>query len=538
MTKPIPTPQQTELAILEALEDLVSIVDNEYRYRAVSHGYTRFFGLPARSIVGKTVAELHGTERFEQHIKQDLDRCLAGEEVKLSFWGQNHLGEPRFIDSRHTLYTGSLVETTGVAVVARDVTDLIEAQNALEKERYLLTLMADALPDFIFVKNLSGVYQHCNKSFEAFLESNTEAIIGKTDAELMSKRSSNYIRERDQEVIQSKKRKRKDEWVTYNDGSRRLIDMLKIPILNQQNEVEGLIGIGHDVTRERETERKLQLAALVFETTSDYCFILSSKGGIVSANSAAKSEFNPLNDTQNISIHDLFHCLSPACDLVTILNTQLSWQGELLSHSHAPYLATLNAVLDRGDVPETFVLTLRDNSEHKALEKELTSKAYNDSLTGLPNRLLLHTKLETAIIRAERQRRQIAVLFIDLDGFKPVNDMYGHFEGDKILVDVAQRLKGNLRQCDTVARLGGDEFVALLDISLPVHAGKVANKLLASLDKSFTIENNQINISACIGISLFPGDASCADELLQHADSAMYRAKSQGSRQISFYCEL
>lgn len=525
-------------SVLGALEDLVSIVDCNYRYVAVSHGYSLFFGLTAKQIIGKSAAELHGQEIFEQTLKANLDLALTGEEVHLQFWRPNQAGELRFLDSRHTLYTGNLISGKGIAIVARDITVLKQTQAALEKEKSLLNTIINAIPDFVFVKDKLGVYQRCNKSFEALLDTSSDNIIGRTDNDLMSKPSAKYVKARDQEVKNSGQELRCDEPVTYNDGQKRLVDMLKQPLINDEGDIEGIMGIGHDVTREREIEYKLQLAALVFETTSDCCFILSNQGEILSSNLAAKERFPKICTDTRILITELFYSSSVPPTLEKIIRSELSWHGEITSQDQTPFLATLNAVLDDDQQVEKFVITLRDNRLHKAREQELLTQAYHDHLTGLPNRLLLKTKLESAIIRAERQRRQIAVLFIDLDNFKPVNDLHGHFEGDNILIAVAKRLQDNMRKVDTLSRMGGDEFIALIDIADNSQAQVVAEKLTHCIEQPFILKGANVNLSASIGISLFPSDSRIAEQLLQCADKAMYHAKNNLMRSFSFYAEI
>ena len=525
-------------SVLQALEDLVSIVDHNYVYVAVSHGYTLFFNTPTEEIIGKKVSDIHGTDIFERALKSNLDSALAGKDKQFQFWVPNKNGELRFIDSRHTPYTGSLVAERGVAIVARDITLLKHTQAALEKERYLLNTIINTIPDFIFIKDKRGVYQRCNKSFEDLLDTTAEQIVGKTDNGLMSAHSANYVRGRDLEVIKSKEEVRCDEPVTYNDGQRRLVDMLKLPLFDENNEVSGIVGIGHDVTREREVEYKLQLAALVFETTSDCCFILSNQGTILSSNLAAKECFPKVCCASDHPITDFFYCSNVPPTLDKIIRTEFSWRGEVTSQDQQPFLATLNAVLDENQQPEKFVMILKDNSQHKERERELLNQAYHDHLTGLPNRLLLKTKLESAIIRAERQRRKIAVLFIDLDSFKPVNDLHGHWEGDNILIQVAQRLQNSMRKVDTLSRMGGDEFIAIIDITTDYQARTVAEKLAYHIAQPFLLKNTSVSLSASIGISLFPNDSRIAEQLLKKADEAMYHAKSTPLKPFSFYTDI
>jgi len=522
-----------DLSLLSALEDLISIVDENYYYRAVSAGYTKFFGIQNEAIVGKHVSELHGQERFEQCIKPFLDKALQGEEVSLQFWGKNHIGEDRFIDSRHTFYNG--LPTKSVAVVARDITDQITSHMALGKEKRMLTTMIDALPGFIFIKDNNGVYQRCNRSFEVFLNKENKDIIGFSDDDLMSKKSANYIKANDRRVLQGNEI-RCDEKVTYNNGEQRLLDMLKIPLYSDDKNIEGLVGIGYDVTEERETQSKLKLAALVFETTSEPCFILDKNGYIQTANVAAKSNIMPSqkSDKHLLSITDFIFCYDGNLLFKEIIATKRQWAGDVITKGGQPFLATLNSTLDDNNIPDNYVLILRDNTSSKIKEMDLANKAYYDYLTGLPNRLQLENNLNSAIIRCERQNKLMAALFIDLDKFKPINDQFGHFEGDKVLIEIATRIKLEIRKIDLVARIGGDEFIVIIDIESIDQAKHVAQKLIEQIEQPLIIQKSSTTVTASIGISIYPEDANNAKELLEHADQAMYEAKLH--KDVSYCC--
>jgi diguanylate cyclase (GGDEF)-like protein len=169
-------------------------------------------------------------------------------------------------------------------------------------------------------------------------------------------------------------------------------------------------------------------------------------------------------------------------------------------------------------------------------EDALRFVATHDSLTGLPNRVMFGQRLDHAISQAKRHDRRLAVLFIDLDRFKVINDTLGHEFGDTLLRDVAQRLMQCVRASDTVARLGGDEFIVLLEeVSAPLFVASVAQKLIAALAQGFALAGKEYHVSASIGVSTYPDDAQSAPELLKNADIAMYRAKEQGRNSFQFY---
>jgi diguanylate cyclase (GGDEF)-like protein/PAS domain S-box-containing protein len=198
-------------------------------------------------------------------------------------------------------------------------------------------------------------------------------------------------------------------------------------------------------------------------------------------------------------------------------------------------LTLVNESSDTGAVVYGF---LRDISERRRGEEQLAYLAYHDPLTGLPNRVLVEQQLDLALARARRAHTSVALMFVDLDDFKEVNDRLGHAAGDQLLTGVAARLRGVLRDTDVLARQGGDEFLVVLsDLNEPpVPAAElVGAKLLGALREPFVVGSAELRTSASIGVSLFPDDAADTETLLSHADAAMYRAKGQGGGRVAFH---
>ncbi|HEX6363778.1 MAG TPA: EAL domain-containing protein, partial [Albitalea sp.] len=183
-----------------------------------------------------------------------------------------------------------------------------------------------------------------------------------------------------------------------------------------------------------------------------------------------------------------------------------------------------------------FASLVHDITERLNTERTIHYMAHHDALTGLPNRRLMQDRLNQAIMAARRKQRHVAVLFLDLDRFKVVNDTLGHDTGDFILKDVARRLSGCVREVDTVSREGGDEFVVILpDLERPEHARVVADKILKELSRPVEIGGQEIHVTPSIGISHYPNDATDVQQLLKHADNAMYQAKDAGRNTIRFF---
>ncbi|WIM04929.1 MAG: EAL domain-containing protein [Candidatus Nitricoxidivorans perseverans] len=202
------------------------------------------------------------------------------------------------------------------------------------------------------------------------------------------------------------------------------------------------------------------------------------------------------------------------------------------------FWASLQLSLIRGDdgQPTGLIGYLSDITERKRTEDRIHHLAYYDALTGLPNRSLFFKLVDQALVEAQRNRMHGALLFIDLNRFKPINDTLGHSIGDLLLQQIGARLRASLRNEDVVARLGGDEFVvALFDIARREHAGIVAHKLLATFDAPFRIDGHELKLGAAIGISIYPQDGSDTETLLRLADIAMYRAKQSSQDSYAHY---
>lgn len=200
------------------------------------------------------------------------------------------------------------------------------------------------------------------------------------------------------------------------------------------------------------------------------------------------------------------------------------------------YMQSISTIRSNSGDIQYYICAGRDISQSRRQQKEVERLAYYDQLTGLQNRVLFKTQLQTAIKSCERDGNQIALLYLDLDHFKRVNDTLGHEAGDNLLVEVAKRLKGCLRDEDSVARLGGDEFAVLLNrIGSPQFASLVASKIIKALSKPFVLSGQEVSARASVGITLAPIDSNNIDVLMKNADLAMYQAKEKGRNSFQFY---
>jgi diguanylate cyclase (GGDEF)-like protein/PAS domain S-box-containing protein len=273
-------------------------------------------------------------------------------------------------------------------------------------------------------------------------------------------------------------------------------------------------------------------------------------GGVVTFLNRAGTELTgwPENEAVGKSLGDVFRLIdaSTRSPIVHRMHSALKQGGVVPLPETAllvrrdgvelPIEETVAAIRDKEGNFTGAVNVFRDVSEAREATRRLRHVAHHDPLTGLPNRILLDDRINRAIAAAARSASRVAVLYLDLDGFKLINDMQGHAVGDQVLQSVTARLIACLRDCDTVSRMGGDEFVVLLpEVNQPEDTETAARRILLSLGEPHRIDGREVLITASIGISLYPEDARSAEELLANADAAMYEAKSSGRAGYVFY---
>ncbi|HXG59000.1 MAG TPA: EAL domain-containing protein [Thermoanaerobaculia bacterium] len=397
----------------------------------------------------------------------------------------------------------------------------------------------------LFERNLAGVYRNtldgrmleCNESLARMLGFDSRE-------ELMKLRASDLYfdpAERTrfvEEVLRQRSISGIEVQLRRRDG--RPVWLLEsVHLVDGCDGEEILEGTVIDITARKEAETALReseaLYRLLAENSTDLISRTSARGRILYASPAIRSilGYEPA-ETVGRHILEFIH----EDDHVIIRRSMVSVRRSgsatfsyraLRRDGRAVWLETTSrAVRGEGGASE-IVSVSRDISERKRAEEQIEYQAYHDALTGLPNRLLFRDRLTVALAHARRAGRPLAVMFLDLDSFKVVNDTLGHSIGDELLKITADRLRDVLREEDTIARMGGDEFTVLLsNLSSSEFAAAIAQKLLESVARPMAVEGHELFITTSIGIALFPADGDTAEALLKSADNAMYRAKEAG----------
>jgi diguanylate cyclase (GGDEF)-like protein/PAS domain S-box-containing protein len=305
-----------------------------------------------------------------------------------------------------------------------------------------------------------------------------------------------------------------------------------------------VIGVAQDITERRLAEDRLRQASTVFHSTQEGIIITDADRQVISVNQAfsAMTGFAP-EEAVGREPHMLSgETLEPEqCrTLWATLEREGRWQGEIkcrrkTGESFYAWIS-VTAVRDSAGKLNNYVLLFSDIGALRQAEERLNHLAHHDSLTDLPNRILALDRLDHILAQARRRNRRAALLFVDLDRFKRINDTLGHSVGDELLRTTAERLRACVRAADTVARLGGDEFLVIPDqVESTDELAHLARKLIATLSVPVTLAGREIEVSGSIGISLFPDDAGSKDALIRAADAAMYAAKEKGRNRYVFY---
>jgi len=329
------------------------------------------------------------------------------------------------------------------------------------------------------------------------------------------------------------------------DGRLLWMEILSTPERNAQGEIAGHHRICRNITERKQAEEKLLLSANVFTHALEGIMITDANGTIVDVNAAFSqitgySREEALGNTPRLLRSDQ-HDESFYSTMWRELAENDQWHGEIWNQrKNGELLAeilTISAVKDTRGINRQYVALFTDITPLKKHEKELESMAHFDPLTLLPNRILLADRLQQAMTQAERRGKLLAVAFLDLDGFKAINDNHGHKTGDQLLVAVATRMKHTLREGDTLARLGGDEFIAiLLDLSDVETSIPTLTRLLDAAARPVQAGDHLVRVSASLGVTFYPqADELNADQLLRQADQAMYQAKLAGKNRYHIF---
>jgi diguanylate cyclase (GGDEF)-like protein/PAS domain S-box-containing protein len=451
----------------------------------------------------------------------------------------------------------------GTVLIFQDDTDRHRLDEELKYQYNILNTILNTTTDLIFFKNYlndDGKYIICNKAFEIFTGKSNAEIVNHTDIDIFEEEMGKFFRDQDREIFTNNKTTLSEEWVKSSNNSKVLFNTVKAPYINEQGNVVGIVGVARDITKSYELKEALQSSHDLLDKLVNnvpgaiYQYRLYSDGhdSITYANTGFSEIFEVeqeaiLQDAQ--LAFDRLHPDDAEMIIASIMHsaeTQTFWNPTyrvVLPKKGLRWIEGFSKPERLEDGSILWAVFIRDITDKKYAEDELLKQknilqhqAHHDALTGLPNRILFYDRLNQAIAKAKRNHSKFALLFIDLDHFKEINDSLGHDIGDEILKTVTSRLQKTIRDEDTLARLGGDEFTIILeDLHQVQSASLVSNQILNSLSTPMNINDNLLYVLCSIGISIYPDDGELSQNLLKFADSAMYKAKSEGRNNFQYY---
>jgi len=323
-----------------------------------------------------------------------------------------------------------------------------------------------------------------------------------------------------------------------------ILDRGMVVSRNAAGEPLRMIGTHADIDRTKRAEEMMQLSRTVFNTVDEAIMVCDANNLIITVNpSFERVTGYTQKEVQGKSPHILSsgkHDIDFYRELWQKLTSTGSWTGEIWNRRKQGNLfvewVSIKQVHDKHGKLTHYVAAFSDITARKASEETIRHQAQYDTLTDLPNRLLLLDRLQQALAQAKRDKTKLALMYLDLDKFKPINDSLGHAIGDLLLREVAVRMHHCMREMDTVARIGGDEFVVLLPVIESEHdALMVAEKIRCALNQVFTIDGHDLHISSSTGVAIYPDHGSNETELTGNADIAMYQAKEAGRNRVKLF---
>jgi diguanylate cyclase (GGDEF)-like protein/PAS domain S-box-containing protein len=532
--------------VLNAVGNPVFIKDEQFRFVFVNEAMCTFMGMARERIIGRTDYDLVPTLQADGFRAQDQAVLTTREPTMCEEFVRTAHGDERLVLTHKAVFEderGRLM----LVVSIEDITHRARNESRTRLAHDFMERLIDALPVQMFVRDRERRFTAVNAAYCEFMGFTREQLLGEHFHTVYPDRETReLVQARDDEVFASRGSSTHEVVLADAQGRPHSVITKRTVLLNDNDE-EVMLVVFSDVTDLKYAEENVRIAAQVYEHSGEGIVVADTGLRVLSVNAAffritgfAAADVMGQDATTLLDGSQLGDTLGEA--VRRALREYGRWQGEVVGRRRSgelyPAWATLSVVRDDAGAVQRYIAIFTDISERRAGEERVRWLAQHDVLTNLANRNLLTERIESALRRARRYGQRVALLLIDLDDFKEVNDRLGHRAGDAVLTEVGRRMSALVRDTDTVARLGGDEFAILLpDQKAGTDAERVAASVVQAMARPFELEddNEVAHIGASIGIAMHPEHGADIESLLHAADEAMYQVKAAGRGGIAYH---
>jgi diguanylate cyclase (GGDEF)-like protein/PAS domain S-box-containing protein len=526
-------------ALIEQSSDIITVLEPDGTWRFSSDAGTRLLGHP------KGIQPAGGI--FELLHPDDVETAMHAFGEVLA--GTRPPDEPLVLRVRSLDGSWRIFETVardltddpavrGIVLNSRDVTDRVEAEEALRATDARFRAIADHANDLVTITDGAGSLSYVSRSVTHLLGWSPDELVGKPSTYLMHPEDQAASQVIADYLAGEVEPRPVEHRIRHRDGTWRVFESITTDLTHEPN-IGGLVTSARDITDRRQAEQRAQQLTEVLEQSNEVVVLSEPNGHLVYANQRAREllGLGTGHDVGELSSIESRERLRT--EIMPFVRRHGLWSGELTLRTttgdEVPMLATVQAHRESGEIVLLSTIA-HDITEMKKAQHRLEYEATHDALTGLPNRAMFNEVGEQALERAARHARATAVLFLDLDGFKEVNDSLGHDAGDRVLVEVAKRLRVAVRGGDLVARLGGDEFCVLCElVTGEDEMRELGNRIIGAVSTPLVVHGREVQVGTSIGIALDTGEAGTIGNLVRDADVALYHAKREGKSRVAVF---
>lgn len=538
-------------SVLDNIEEGYYEVDLAGNFTFFNDSLCRIWEYPKKELMGLNYRQYVDEESADKFFQSFNQVFKTGKPVREFYWQITRRdGATKHLEASVSLRRDSRGTPTGFHGIMRDVTERKQMEESLRLNEEKYRAMIETIQDGYFEVDLTGAFTFVNDVICRHMRYSREELLGLGNRQFQDRVNARKAYEAFVNVYNTGIPVKAFEMeVIRKDGTKQISEVSISLIRDSRGQPVGFRGISRDICDRKEMEESLRQSEeryrSIIEQMEDGYFELDLAGNFTFVNDAecrnlgySRRELigmNPRQYTDEKNAGALFALFNEVYKTGIPVK---SYDLELVRKDGKKAFHAISASLIKGadGKPVGFRGIARDVSERKSQEEQIKYLATHDGLTELPNRLMFNQLLSHAVQGAKRYRKQFAVMFIDLDGFKVVNDTLGHDAGDRLLREIAVRFKHTLRAVDVAARLGGDEFVVMMeDIAAPEQAAVLAQRILEATGKPFGLASGECRVTASIGICVYPENGDDEQTLMKNADAAMYRAKEEGKNNFQFY---